>query len=149
MGHGYLAQEFGDVWAQQLVVGANRIFGFQLPTIKTYYYENKQTQKRNPLRLVAWDRSYKELWSKPLAEGTEFVGMIGAGEFLFATGTLRLKERPYFKGMLWAYSTADGSELVRFELDGLPAGEGLAAAYGKLYVTMQDGRLLCLANDEQ
>ncbi|MCZ6663716.1 MAG: PQQ-binding-like beta-propeller repeat protein, partial [Gammaproteobacteria bacterium] len=149
MNHGYLAQEFGDVWAQQLVVRDNRIFGFQLPTIKTYNYDKKHTQKRNPLRLVAWDRSFKELWSKPLAEGTEFVGMIGAGEVLFATGTQRLKARPYFKGMLWAYSIADGSELARFELGGLPAGEGLAAAYGKLYVTMQDGRILCLANDKR
>ena len=76
------------------------------------------------------------------------VAMIGAGDVLFATGTLRRKERPYYKGMLWSYSTVDGSELARVELDELPAGEGLAAAYGRLYVTLQDGRLLCLGNSQ-
>ncbi len=148
MGHGYLAQEFGEVWAQQLVVRDDAIFGFQLPTIKTYYYDKKQTQTKNSLRLVAWDRSYSEWWSHPLAEGIDLVAMIGAGDVLFATGTVRQKERPYFKGVLWAHSTADGSELARVELDGLPAGEGLAAAFGKLYVTLQDGRLLCLGTSQ-
>lgn len=147
MGHGFLAQEFGGVWAQQLVIRNDRIFGFQLPTIKTNYYSNKQSQSRNNLRLIAWDRSYKELWSRELKEGIELVAMIAAGDVLFATGTERGPERPYYKGILWALSTTDGSELARHELDGLPAGEGLVAAFGKLYVTLQDGRVLCLAKD--
>ncbi len=144
MGHGYLAQQFGDVWAQQLVIRDDRIFGFQLPTIKTNYYDNKQTQQRTGLRLVAWNASGEELWSQPLPTGVELVAMIGASDTLFATGTERRKERPYFQGYLWAYSATDGSTMARVELDELPAGEGLSAANGKLYVTLQDGRLICL-----
>ncbi len=144
MGHGYLAQEFADLWAQQLVIRDDRIFGFQLPTIQTRYYDNEQRQVQNTLRLIAWTRAGNELWSKPLPAGTELVAMIGAGDTLFATGTERQEERPYYKGWLWAFSATDGTDIARVELDGLPAGEGLSAAYGKLYVTMQEGRVICL-----
>ncbi len=70
--------------------------------------------------------------------------MLRAGDTLFATGTRRFKERPYFKGYLWTHSAEDGSQKTETALDALPAYEGLVAAAGRIYLTLQDSRLLCL-----
>ena len=50
-------------------------------------------------------------------------------------------------GLLYAVSTADGKELARYKLDSTPVLDGMAAAYGRLYVSMKDGSLLCLAEE--
>jgi hypothetical protein len=50
-------------------------------------------------------------------------------------------------GLLYAVSTADGKELGRYKLDSTPVFDGMAAAYGRLYVSMKDGSLLCLAEE--
>lgn len=48
-------------------------------------------------------------------------------------------------GELRAFSIADGSLLASLPLDGAPAFDGMAVANGRLYLSMQDGRLLCLS----
>jgi hypothetical protein len=45
--------------------------------------------------------------------------------------------------LLCAFSSADGEKLSEHRLDGLPAWDGLIAARGRLYVTMQDGTVAC------
>jgi outer membrane protein assembly factor BamB len=47
--------------------------------------------------------------------------------------------------ILWAVSTTDGDKLAELKLDMVPVFDGLAAAYGKLFMTTKDGRVLCLA----
>ncbi|NQT37866.1 MAG: PQQ-binding-like beta-propeller repeat protein, partial [Planctomycetes bacterium] len=42
-------------------------------------------------------------------------------------------------------STVDGQLLAEYELDALPAYDGMAAAAGKLFLSLEDGRLVCLA----
>ncbi len=46
--------------------------------------------------------------------------------------------------LLWAVSADDGKKLSEIKLDGLPAWDGLIAAGGRLYLTMQDGTIRCL-----
>jgi hypothetical protein len=46
-------------------------------------------------------------------------------------------------GILWAASAADGSKLAQYTLDVLPAWDGMAAAYGKLFIVNQDGSIDC------
>jgi len=46
-------------------------------------------------------------------------------------------------GILWAASTGDGSKLAQYTLDILPAWDGMAAAYGKLFIVNQDGSIDC------
>jgi hypothetical protein len=46
-------------------------------------------------------------------------------------------------GVLWAVSAADGSKLAEYKLDVLPAWDGIAAAYGKLFIVNQDGSVEC------
>ncbi|MBL7188383.1 MAG: PQQ-binding-like beta-propeller repeat protein [Phycisphaerae bacterium] len=46
--------------------------------------------------------------------------------------------------VLMALSASDGAELGRCSLDSTPVFDGMAAAYGRLYVSMKNGSLLCL-----
>jgi outer membrane protein assembly factor BamB len=45
---------------------------------------------------------------------------------------------------LWALSKTDGAKLGETTLDVPPVWDGLAAAGGRLYISLTDGRLLCL-----
>jgi len=47
-------------------------------------------------------------------------------------------------GVLWAASTEDGRKLAEYKLEAAPAWDGMAAAGGRLYVALADGRLVCL-----
>ena len=47
-------------------------------------------------------------------------------------------------GELWALSKADGRKLGQIALPAAPRWDGMAAAGGRLFVSTQDGRVLCL-----
>ena len=47
--------------------------------------------------------------------------------------------------LLWAVSAKDGKKLSETKLDGLPTWDGLIAARGRLYLTMQDGTVTCFS----
>jgi outer membrane protein assembly factor BamB len=50
-------------------------------------------------------------------------------------------------GVLWAASADDGSQLARYDLEFLPAWDGMAAAYGRLFIVHQDGSIGCWGTD--
>jgi len=50
-------------------------------------------------------------------------------------------------GVLWAASADDGTKLAEYELDVLPAWDGMAAADGRLFVANQDGSIDCWGVD--
>ena len=52
-------------------------------------------------------------------------------------------------GLLWAVSKTDGQRLAEFRLDSPPVWDGMAAAYGCLYLSNQDGSVLCLGPDDR
>jgi len=72
-----------------------------------------------------------------------------AGDKLFLAGppSDALESQAAFDGAqgasLYAVSAADGKTLAEYPLDALPIFDGLAAAQGRLYLTLQDGRLVC------
>ena len=68
-----------------------------------------------------------------LAGGTSFSAMAGDGK-LFVI---------HQDGRLRVLSTADGNVLSETRVPS-PAWDGLAIAQGRLFLTTQDGRLLCL-----
>ena len=76
--------------------------------------------------------------------------MVAAGETLFLAGPPQqaLRSQLAFDGkrgaMLAAVSLADGKTLGQYKLDALPVYDGLAAARGRLLVSLEDGSLLCL-----
>ena len=49
-----------------------------------------------------------------------------------------------YGALLWAVSTSDGNELARYNLESLPVWDGMAAANGRLYVSMKNGKVQCL-----
>ncbi len=51
------------------------------------------------------------------------------------------------EAVLIAISASDGAELARYQLDSTPVFDGMAAAYGRLYVSMENGNLLCMAEN--
>jgi len=50
----------------------------------------------------------------------------------------------YGEVFLWCLSTADGRKLSEYPLDARPVFDGMAAAYGRLYVPLRNGKVLCL-----
>jgi outer membrane protein assembly factor BamB len=46
---------------------------------------------------------------------------------------------------LWAFAAADGKRLAAYEMDSMPVFDGMAAADGRLYMAMADGKVVCLA----
>ncbi|MEX0718508.1 MAG: PQQ-binding-like beta-propeller repeat protein [Planctomycetaceae bacterium] len=69
--------------------------------------------------------------------------LVPAGETLFAAGSPDVLEPT--GGVLLALDAASGEQRAKLELAAPPVLDGLAAARGKLYVSMIDGRLTCLA----
>ncbi len=49
-------------------------------------------------------------------------------------------------GRLLTFSAADGKKLGEAKLPAPPVWDGMAAAYGRLYVSLADGRIVCLGN---
>ncbi|MFC1635302.1 PQQ-binding-like beta-propeller repeat protein [Planctomycetota bacterium] len=47
--------------------------------------------------------------------------------------------------LLWGVSAENGKRLVEYKLDATPVFDGMAAAGGRLYISMTNGSVLCLA----
>jgi len=47
-------------------------------------------------------------------------------------------------GSLWCLATRDGKKMSQMQLPSPPVYEGMAAAYGKLYLALKDGSVACL-----
>ena len=60
---------------------------------------------------------------------------------------IELTEQPKDGVDLWAVSTKNGETLAAMDLDSAPAFDGMAAAYGRIYLATTDGHVLCLAGD--
>jgi len=59
-----------------------------------------------------------------------------------------MKMRCWFSpGLLMAISASDGTELAQYRLDSSSVFDGMAAAYERLYVSMENGSLLCLTEE--
>ena len=77
--------------------------------------------------------------------------MVLAGEVVFVAGAPLIFELDDLAGtyegrcggILWAASTADGSKLAEYSFDVLPAWDGMAAAYGRLFIVNRDGSVDC------
>ncbi|MHC4494351.1 MAG: hypothetical protein ACYSYM_00850, partial [Planctomycetota bacterium] len=80
----------------------------------------------------------------------QFRAMVLADEVLFGAGW-KDSEKIFQKDpdspndpVLAAISTADGQTINEYLLEAEPVFDGMAAAYGKLYLSMKNGKILCL-----
>jgi outer membrane protein assembly factor BamB len=52
-------------------------------------------------------------------------------------------------GVLWAASASTGEKLAQYKLDAPPTWDSLAAANGHLFITLADGRVVCMGPTEE
>jgi len=80
-----------------------------------------------------------------------------AGDVLFVAGTpvlfpegdLAGAYEGRMGGVLWAASASTGEKLARYKLDAPPAWDGLAAANGLLFLSLTDGRMVCMGPEKK
>jgi outer membrane protein assembly factor BamB len=111
-------------WSNQLQDGAYRLFALKRDDGKSQ-----------------WTKSVKiHVRAMVLAGKVLFVAGPGVDEY---DGQIDLNENR--KAELIAISASDGSELARYQLDSMPVFDGMAAAYGRLFISMENGNLLCMS----
>ena len=103
------------------------------------------------------DRSKTGMWQQRIPLNGE--AMLRAGGVLFLAGKrtyfppdhpVERYERGYegkLGGLLWAGSAKEGEKLASYELDAPPSWDGMAAARGRLYLCLRDGRVLCMQGE--
>ncbi|MEA3225634.1 MAG: hypothetical protein U9Q07_06750, partial [Planctomycetota bacterium] len=121
----------------------------QFPTgTRLFARENRSTAnqagKKQKRTLEA--NSHKWIEKTPV----QFRAMVLADNLLFGAGW-KDSEKIFTKNphsendsVLEVISTADGKTLRQHPLEAEPVFDGMAAAYGRLYLAMKDGKILCM-----
>jgi len=94
--------------------------------------------------------SSTKLWSSSIPLTGKALTL--AGDVLFVAGTpvvfpeddLAKAYEGRMGGVLWAASASTGEKLAEYTLDAPPAWDGLAAANGMLFLSLADGRVVCM-----
>ncbi|MHC4681277.1 MAG: hypothetical protein ACYTEK_21565 [Planctomycetota bacterium] len=73
----------------------------------------------------------------------QYRAMVLAGDVLFGAGW-RDSEKIFAEDP-HSQNDADGKTLRQYSLGAEPVFDGMAAAYGKLYLSMKNGKVLCMA----
>jgi outer membrane protein assembly factor BamB len=84
-------------------------------------------------------------WSHTVKDQSQVEAIVLAGDRLFLSGPTNRKLRE--KGFIRVRSITDGQVLAEYPIEAPPAYDGMAAAGGRLYVSLEDGRLICFGND--
>jgi len=88
------------------------------------------------------EETYDPGWSISLP--IQARSLLVAGETLFVSGA---PDSPNPEGAeLRAYAAEDGSPLGQWKMDSTPVDDGMAAANGKLLISLKSGELLCFAS---
>lgn len=133
------------LYGRLLVFDENRVCGYGRRSV---HWSN--ALEDGPYEVFAKDRvSGRPLWARELPVRVR--GMMLAGNLLFVAGAsgpegeASREPATELPGQVVALSVTDGSEQARCALSSPPGFDGLAAAYGRLYLTTTAGRLVCLA----
>jgi outer membrane protein assembly factor BamB len=92
-----------------------------------------------------------KLWSSSIPLTGKALAL--TGDTLFVAGTpVAFPENDLAKayegrmgGVLWAASASTGEKLAQYTLDAAPVWDSLAVANGALFVSLADGRVICMA----
>jgi len=86
------------------------------------------------------------LWYENIKGNLQVEAMALSSAYLYAAGTNDFTNRSS-GAFLRVYSVADGKMIKEIALEALPSAEGLSIADGKLYVSLQNGKLLCFGGN--
>jgi len=119
-----------------LVFNESTIYGYARAKI---HWSNRLED--GAYRLFALKRGEDKMqWAKPAS--LQVRAMLLAGETLFVAGPAAGASDG--SATLVAVSAADGTELAQVRLDAPPVFDGMAAAGGRLYISLQNGQLVCM-----
>ena len=105
-------------------------------------------------KMIGYTRAKPPLWAEWLP--VQIRAMVKAGDTLFVAGPPDVfdQEDPFASfedrmgARLVAVSADDGKMLADTELDSSPVFDGLIAADGRLFASLRDGSLVCLAGEK-
>ena len=121
------------------------VFGMPVTRGDTFNPRNGYLLTARTLSDDAWTRK----WSVPIPVTGK--AMVLAGDTVFVAGAPLVFDPDDLGGtyagrrgaVLLAISAVDGVKLAEYQLDVLPAWDGMAAADGQLYIANQDGSIAC------
>ena len=125
-------------YGRLLLVGDKAVFGYGRQTV----HWSNEFQDGN-YRLFA--RKHGEptpTWS--VAVPLHVQAMLKAGDALFVAGAAHGPDTGKPAALLLRLSCEDGSEISRLAIPAPPVFDGMAAAGGKLFLTLTDGTVVCL-----
>jgi outer membrane protein assembly factor BamB len=141
---GCSGREKGLIYGRLLAFDDSSIYGYGRETV---HWSNQFED--GPYRIYATNRSDgTPRWETSVP--IQVRAMVVAKDVLFAAGpsARSIEEiaqgKPAGEALLMAISAKDGSEVGRCQLDAEPILDGMAAAYGRLYVADADGSIVCL-----
>lgn len=144
---GHLHQKYARYTPGQFPIGT-RLFARE---------NKKETNLELIKKLRRTLKSNSHQWNRKTL--VQFRAMVLADNILFGAGwkdsekifegprPAGSQKNPYSENdlVLRVISTADGRTLKEYQLKAEPVFDGMAAAYGRLYISMKDGKVLCMA----
>jgi len=112
--------------------------------------QGKRRQAQARSRKTAIVAPSVKLWSSSIPLTGKAIAL--ANDVLFVAGTpvafprddLAKAYEGRMGGILWVASASTGEKLAQYTLDAPPAWDGLAAANGLLFLSLADGRVICM-----
>ncbi|MFC1718606.1 PQQ-binding-like beta-propeller repeat protein [Candidatus Poribacteria bacterium] len=135
------------IYGRSLVFDDSAIYGYG----RTSVHWSNHLQD-GPYRAFALKQDDKtELWTKTLP--IQVQAMVLADKVLFMAGPV-IEEASWLaeddadqETLLLAISVDDGTELARYQLECSPIFDGIAAANGQLYISLENGSVVCLGGE--
>ena len=132
-------------------LGGFYCFAKQETTKKVSSLTNKMVKENNGQESEpAWEYQYRTLWEDHLPINGK--AMLKSGDSLYIAGyPNEYPDDDLYKaiegrmgGLLAIVSAGNGRLISTYNLDGLPRWDGMAAANGRLYLSMKNGKVQCL-----
>jgi len=133
---GCTRREKDAIYGRLLVFNDSTIYGYGRQNVA---WSNQLLD--GPYRLFAVKRADgAQQWSQTVP--IQVRAMVLAGKTIFAAGPARDGS-----ALLLALSATDGAELARCTLDAAPVFDGLAAASGRLFLSLLNGQVVCFGGE--
>lgn len=101
------------------------------------------TRAPQPLDVSAVLKAGEYTWKLDLPKDHQVEAIALASKSIIYAGSINDAPSNKVTGFLWLVALADGKKMAEVPLESAPSYEGLAVAGGRVYVSLQNGNLLC------